>query len=112
MGSDVGTTQYNVSNLPGTMTALSTSNTDATRAFVIKHNTLGYVFCGDGGLLGGNSTSTSTDNYPAKISATGLPMSKNWTSSIVVDNSTFYANMMAWAFSYVQNNTVKTYNIL
>jgi len=109
LGADVGTTHANVGNVPANMTVLATSSSDASKGYVIMHNTLGYIFCGDGGLLGGNVTETSTDRYPAKITATGLPISKPYTSGVSVDNSTFYANMMAWAIKYVQTNTDKIY---
>ncbi|MBO9586340.1 MAG: GHKL domain-containing protein [Flavobacterium sp.] len=91
--------------------SLATISGNTSRISTFRHNTLGYLFCGDGGMVAGNSTDTSTTIYPAKISATGLPLSKAYTSSTTVYNSIFYANTIAWAIQYVQNNTDSSYVI-
>jgi len=91
--------------------SLATINGNTSRISTFRHNTLGYLFTGDGGFCAGNSSDTSTTIYPAKISATGLPLSKSYDSSTTVYNSIMYANTMAWAIKYVQDNINSSYVI-
>ncbi|KFF09624.1 hypothetical protein [Flavobacterium hydatis] len=91
--------------LPANTISLATISGLPARVTTFRHNTLGYVYCGDGGLLTGtSSTNNSTTDYPAKITTTGLPLSKPYNGGTTVYNSIFYANAMAWAIGYVQDN--------
>lgn len=111
IGCDYGNGYY-ISGLPATATILATLPTDATKVFAFKHNTLGYLFAGDSGGLGGYSTSTEQYNYPAKITGSGTVASKNFGNpSKLVYGSVFYANSMAWAIKYAQINTNTSYVI-
>ncbi|MBF4465215.1 hypothetical protein [Flavobacterium sp. LC2016-12] len=110
LGSDVNNSYY-VTGLPANVTALSTQNGNATRIFSFKHNTLGYLFVGDSGWSAGDSGNTATDIWPAKISGTGVPLSKSYFGSVTVYNSIMYANAMAWAIQYAQTNINSAYVI-
>ncbi|MXO04532.1 hypothetical protein [Flavobacterium sp. HBTb2-11-1] len=110
LGSDVNNSYY-ATGLPTNVTPLSTQNGNATRIFSFKHNTLGYMFAGDSGWTAGDATNTSTTIYPAKMTSTGLPLSKAYDSGVTVYNSIFYANTMAWAIKYVQDNINANYII-
>lgn len=109
-GSDVNNSYY-VTGLPSQATALATQNGNSSRIWALKHNTLGYVFVGDSGWTAGTSSNTSLNIWPAKISGTGLPMSKNYYGGVTVYNSIMYANTIAWAINYVQENIDPTYII-
>ncbi len=109
-GSDVNNSYY-ITGLPSNVTALSTQNGNAGRTFAFKHNTLGYFFIGDSGWTAGSASNTSTTIWPALISSTGIPMSKSYDGGITVYNSTMYANTIAWAIKYVQQNTNMAYSI-
>jgi hypothetical protein len=110
IGVDAGVTGVSASNLPAGVTVLSTRSSDAAAAYAFKHDTLGYLWIGDGGVFAGNSSNGSGDIYPAAISATGLPIDKSYTGG-TVSNSTFYANAMAWAVKYAQQNVKVDYVI-
>lgn len=111
IGCDYGNGYY-ISGLPATTTVLATLPTDATKVFAFRHTTLGYLFVGDSGGLGGYSTSTEPYNYPAKITGSGTVASKNFGSpSKLVYGSVLYANAMAWAIKYTQINTNTSYVI-
>ncbi|WP_264553964.1 hypothetical protein [Flavobacterium sp. N2038] len=105
LGGD-GTNSVFISNgVPANTTSLATQGTNI---FGIKHNTLGFVFLGDGGFNAGYSGNTSTGSYPAAVSATGLPLTKAYSGGTIY-NSILYANTMAWAIKYAQQNTNSTY---
>lgn len=108
LGSDVNNSYY-VTGLPGNVTSLATQNGNATRIFSFKHNTLGYLYVGDSGWTAGQVSNTSTTTWPAKFAATGQPLSKPYDSGITVYNSIMYANTMAWAIKYVQDNIDSNY---
>ncbi|UPZ14380.1 hypothetical protein [Flavobacterium humidisoli] len=108
LGSDVNNSYY-VTGLPANVTNLSTQNGNATRIFSFKHNTLGYVYVGDSGWTAGTVSNTSTTTWPAKFASTGQPLSKAYDSGITVYNSIMYANAVAWAIKYVQDNINSSY---
>lgn len=101
-GSDVNNSYY-VTNVPSSMTVLATQKGNTARAHIIKHNTLGFMYVGDSGWTAGDVTNTSTTIWPAKSSSSGLPQSKGYTDGTVY-NSYIYANAVAWAIKYVQEN--------
>lgn len=102
-GEDASSTSF-VSELPPNCIAYS-GNTTGTGSVVtsFRHNTLGFVFAGDGGFLsndaGGNGTATT---YPCK-NTNGIPVAQTNYSKPVY-NSVFYANAIAWAINYIQAN--------
>lgn len=99
-------------SLPANTTMLATINNLPARVTTFKHNTLGYLYCGDGGLLTGTSNgNTSTTDYPARISTVGLPLVKPYNGGVNVYNSIFYANTMKWAIDYIQANINVNYVI-
>lgn len=108
LGSDVNNSYY-VANVPSNTTILASLSTDPSRAFMLKHNSLGYLYVGDSGWTSGNTASTNLDIWPARITTTGLPQSKPYYGNTVVYNSYVYANAMAWAIKYAQENTITTY---
>ncbi|MDX6182625.1 hypothetical protein SGQ44_10525 [Flavobacterium sp. Fl-77] len=110
LGSDVNNSYY-ATGLPANVTSLSTQNGNATRIFSFKHTTLGYIYVGDSGWTAGDATNAATTIYPAKMSSTGLPLTKAYDSGIPVYNSIMYANTMAWAIKYVQANINSAYVI-
>jgi hypothetical protein len=110
VGGDVNNSLY-LTGLPTNVTSLSTQNGNSSRSFIIKHNTLGYMFIGDAGWTAGDATNTSTTIFPAKMSATGLPLPKSYNGGVTVYNSIMYANAIAWAIQYVQSNTDTSYVI-
>ncbi|KAF2335860.1 hypothetical protein [Flavobacterium nitrogenifigens] len=101
---------YSVPQIVNT-TALATIQGRSDRMTSFVHNTLGYMFVGDGGWAAGTASNTSTTTYPAKISSTGVPLSKAYTGSTTVYNSIMYANTLAWAIQYAQTNTNTSYVI-
>lgn len=108
-GSDVNNSYY-VTNYPSNMTLLATQAGNANRAWMLKHNTLGYVYVGDAGWISGTPSNTSTTIWPAYITTTGLPLAKSYSGGTVY-NSFLYANTMAWAVKYAQENTVVDYTV-
>ena len=110
MGSDVNNSVY-VTNVPSNVTVLAVNNNDANRAFVFKHNTLGYMFCGDSGWVAGTASNTSTDIWPARMSTSGLPLSKPYMGGTTVYNSFIYTNAIAWAIKYAQEHTIRNYQV-
>ncbi len=108
-GSDVNNSYY-VTNFPSNLKLLATQSGNAGRAWMLKHNSLGYVYIGDGGWISGTPSNTSNTIWPAYITSTGLPLSKSYTGGTVY-NSFLYANTMAWAVKYAQENTVVDYTV-
>lgn len=97
--------------LPSNTTALVTQTGNTSRVWAFKHNTLGFMFVGEGAWIGGNATDTATFYYPAKVTATGLPVPKPYSDGISVQNSIMYANAMVWAIKYAQENVNTSYVI-
>lgn len=108
LGSDVNNSYY-VTGLPANVTSLATQNGNAARIFSFKHNTLGYIYVGDSGWTAGQVSNTSTTTWPAKFASTGQPLPKAYDSGVTVYNSIMYANTMAWAIKYVQDNINSSY---
>ncbi|WP_255555258.1 hypothetical protein [Flavobacterium sp. NKUCC04_CG] len=109
-GGDLNNSYY-VTTYPRNMKNLMSQAGEPTKAWLLKHESLGYVFIGDAGWLAGDSSNSSTGIWPAAISATGLPVGKPYAGDTVVYNSVIYANIMAWAIKYIQENTVSDYKI-
>lgn len=108
-GSDVNNSYY-VANLPSSVDILGVNSSDASRAHIFKHKTKGYVFIGDSGWTAGDTSNSSTTIWPAPCTATGVPLSKAYTGGRVY-NSFIYANALAWAIKYAQQNTITTYQV-
>ncbi|MEA9414245.1 hypothetical protein [Flavobacterium sp. PL02] len=110
-GSDVNNSYY-VTGLPANVITLATQDGNASRAFSFRHNTLGYMYVGDGGWAAGNSSNTARDIWPASVSSTGLPQTKTYNpGGVTVYNSMMYANTIAWAIQYAQENNIPSYII-
>lgn len=103
-GSDVNNSYY-VTGYSNEYTSFSHQQGNASRSWLIKHNTLGYVYIGDSGWTSGDATNSSTTIWPAAMTAGGLPISKAYNGGTLVYNSILYANIMTWAIQYVQENT-------
>lgn len=107
LGGDGANSIFIGNGVPANTTSIATQGTNI---FGIKHNTLGFVFFGDGGFVAGYSGDTNTGAYPAAISGTGLPLTKSYSGGTIY-NSILYANTMAWAVKYAQGNTNVSYVI-
>ncbi|MCF8716452.1 hypothetical protein JM658_16620 [Joostella atrarenae] len=108
-GSDLNNSVY-ITNLPSTVSALAT-NESGNQVFMFKHNTLGFFFCGDSGFhTGDKGGNGSNDIWPARTSSTGTPVTKPYSGGTVY-NSFFYANAIAWAIQYAQENLVEDYQV-
>lgn len=108
-GSDVNNSYY-VTGYSNEFTSLAHQGNNTSRSWVLKHNSLGYMFVGDSGWIAGDATNTSTTIWPAAMTAGGAPKSKAYTGSTVY-NSMLYANAINWAIQYVQENTNVNYNV-
>ena len=68
---------------------------------------------GDGGWIAGNSTNTARDIWPASVTSTGIPLTKLYNpNGVSVYNSFMYANAIAWAIKYVQQNSIPSYILI
>lgn len=103
-GSDVNNSYY-VTGFSNEYTSFSHQQGNTSRSWLIKHNTLGYIYVGDSGWTSGDATNSSTTIWPAAMTAGGLPISKAYNGGTLVYNSILYANIMTWAIQYVQENT-------
>lgn len=108
-GSDVNNSYY-VANVPSNVNVLAVNGSNSSRAHIFKHKTLGYLYIGDSGWTAGSATNNSTTIWPAKITTSGTPLSKNYSGGTVY-NSYIYANALAWAIKYAQENTYTGYVI-
>ncbi|WP_060875378.1 hypothetical protein [Myroides odoratus] len=109
-GSDVNNSYY-VTGYSAEFTSLSHQNNDSNRSWMLKHNSLGYVYIGDSGWTAGSATNNSTTIWPAAITSGGAPLSKAYNGGVTVFNSFVYANAIAWAIQYVQENTNVDYTV-
>jgi hypothetical protein len=106
-GEDYGTTFY-LSVVPANATVLTyhSNATYSANPTAIIHNTLGFIWAGDGGVIAGNSTNTDNYLWPCK-NTNGIPVKKTQYTNGGADgayNSFFYANAIAWAIDYVTTN--------
>jgi hypothetical protein len=101
-GEDGGTTSY-LNEAPAGTSVLTYHSTYSlsTNPTAIIHNTLGFIWAGDGGVLAGNGAGAA--NYPCNHS-NGTPLVKIEYSNGGAYNSFFYANAIAWAIDYVTTN--------
>lgn len=109
-GSDVNNSYY-VTGYSNEFTSLSHQNGTTNRSWFLKHNTLGYAYIGDAGWIAGDATDGSAVIWPARMTSGGAPISKPYNGGITVYNSIMYANAIAWAIQYVQENTNVDYNV-
>jgi len=86
---------YAPTSLPSGATLLAAQN------FSFVYNN--FVWVGDGGFLSGNRTNTDPNAWPSKNDSNGVPVDKSYRMG-TVSNSTFYANVIAMAIKYVQEN--------
>ncbi|MHC5363147.1 hypothetical protein [Myroides sp. LJL110] len=107
---DVNNPQY-VTGVSSNFIILGHQDTNTDALWMFRHNTLGYLFVADAGWTAGNSLDRSNTIFPAAITAGGVPITKAYYGGNTVYNSILYANAMAWAIQYVQNNTDKNYII-
>lgn len=109
-GADVNNS-YFVGGYASAFTSLVPHATDETRSWLIKHGTLGYVYIGDSGWTAGNATNADLVTWPASMTAAGAPKTKAYAGGVTVYNSILYANTMAWAIQYVQENIDVNYQV-
>ena len=109
-GSDVNNSYY-VTGYSAEFTSLAHQNNNSSRSWILKHNTLGYVYIGDAGWTAGSASNNSTTIWPAAITSGGAPLSKAYNGGVTVFNSFVYANTIAWAIKYVQENTDVNYQV-
>lgn len=96
-GDDAGTT-YRVNSIPAGATSLSSNG----EIFVYNN----FLWIGDGGFTAGDRATPSTTIWPCTNDSQGRPTTKYpyGSPAQTVYNSAFYANAMAWAIKYVQEN--------
>lgn len=107
-GSDVNNSLY-ATSFSSNLSNLISAAGDPSRSWLLKHNSLGYIFIGDSGWIAGTATNNSLDIWPAAITSNGAPLAKSYYGNTTVYNSFLYANIMSWAIKYVQSNTNATY---
>lgn len=110
LGNDLDNTKY-VTGYSNEYTSISSQLGNSSQAHVLKHNTLGFIFIGDGGWMAGDASNTGDKLWPAPRTQGGLPISKAYYGGVTVYNSIFYANAVAWAIKYVQENTDVNYQV-
>lgn len=93
-GEDAGTT-FRVNAVPAGATSLSAGN-----EIIWKDN---FVWVGDGGFTSGDRTNTSSTIWPCLNDSQGRPVEKTQYSQTVY-NAQFYANIIAYAIKFVQEN--------
>lgn len=103
VGADLNNSLY-VSGFSNDFISLAHQKGDATRSWLLKHKTLGYFFIGDAGWLAGDISQRVGNRWPAAITAKGVPVKKVHSGGIDIYNSILYANIMAWAVEYVDEN--------
>ncbi|MDR2949766.1 MAG: hypothetical protein LBV71_11215 [Prevotella sp.] len=96
-GDDAGTT-FRVNSIPAGATSLSSNG----EIFVYNN----FLWIGDGGFSAGDRATPSTTIWPCTNDNQGRPTPKYpyGSPAQTVYNSAFYANAMAWAIKYVQEN--------
>ena len=109
-GSDVNNSYY-VTGFSSEYTSLAHQEGTGGRSWMLKHNSLGYVYIGDAGWTAGDASNSSTTIWPAAITAGGTPITKNYNGNVTVYNSIMYANTITWAIKYVQENIDVNYII-
>ncbi len=103
IGNDVASRGWYFKNLPSDYIPLVASQKDRTGIFAFRHDTLGFLFIGDGGAFAGNAENKNRHIWPAAITKTGGVLSKAYDGGTVY-NSIFYANALKWAIEYVTLN--------
>lgn len=112
IGSDYADTSfYTKSGLPSNVTVLANRFNDASTPLMFKHNSLGFVYMGDSGWLGGSATDVRTQIFPIGMNAAGAPQTKPWADTTTSYMGFLYANAIAWAVQYAQTNTSTNYII-
>lgn len=93
-GEDAGTTSR-VNAIPAGATSLSAGNE------IIWYNN--FLWVGDGGFTSGDRTNSDPNIWPCMNDSQGRPISKSYRLGTVY-NAQFYANVIAFAIKYVQEN--------
>ncbi|MDM1409005.1 hypothetical protein [Myroides sp. DF42-4-2] len=110
LGGDLDNSLY-VEGYSNEFTPLSYQTGNSNSIWALKHNTLGFIFIGDGGWVAGDVSNTSTLKWPAPRTSGGAPVSKMYHNNTTVHNSIFYTNALAWAMQYVQANINVNYTV-
>ncbi|QBQ42053.1 hypothetical protein E2P86_13205 [Sphingobacterium psychroaquaticum] len=100
---------YAFGNLSSSLVGLADHASAGTYA-LIRHTTLGLFVSGDGGAYVGGVTRGDSDSYPARINSSGAPV-VNTAYTPNTYNSHIYANALAWAVKYVQENTLEAIDV-
>lgn len=93
-GEDAGTT-FRLNAIPSGAISLSQNRE------IIWYNN--FLWIGDGGFTSGDRTNVSSTIWPCMNDNEGRPIPKTQFSQTVY-NSAFYANALAWAIKFVQEN--------
>lgn len=104
LGNDVRANGWYFQNLSKEYIPIAVSQINSKGVFAFRHNTLGFVFIGDGGAFAGKVGNTSDHIWPAAILADGTPIAYTKYDGGTVSNSIFYANSLKWAIDYVTKN--------
>ncbi|MDR2040001.1 MAG: hypothetical protein LBQ60_18925 [Bacteroidales bacterium] len=84
---------------------------NSNQIFAFKAKNYNFFWCGDGGLLSNNDTNGYT-SYPVTLTGDSRPSNRlygrNASNRQVVDNATFFANIMAWAMQQAEFNGIST----
>ncbi|ROI02134.1 hypothetical protein EGI16_14730 [Chryseobacterium sp. G0240] len=112
IGSDwTGTAYYVRSGTPSGVTVLANRFNDTSTPLMFKHNSLGFIYMGDSGWLGGSATDTRNTIFPIGMNASGVPQTKPWVGNTTSYSGFLYANTIVWAVQYAQTNTDTNYMI-
>jgi hypothetical protein len=101
-GEDLASTDQISGLTAGNMSQITVySSNTAGNPIMFRHNSLNFIWCGDGGFnAGGGSATTASGDDPLYIDSNNLPQPRNYGSAApygLVYNSQFTANAMAWA---------------
>jgi hypothetical protein len=92
----------------GVSLAVGTTGTDS-QVTCLKHKTKNFFWNGDGGYfsyLAGNNVAPAA--YPFRLTSANLPTPKPYSGSLQVYNSTFMANVLAWAIKQAEFAGINT----
>lgn len=110
IGSDWTSTSFYVqAGLPSGVTILANRFNDTSMPLMFKHSSLGFIYMGDSGWLGGSATDTRNTIFPVGMNASGVPITKPWIGNTTSYNGFLYANAIAWAVQFAQSNTNTNY---
>ncbi|MDM1405890.1 hypothetical protein HX039_17595 [Myroides marinus] len=104
LGNDVAANGWYFKGLPSDYIPLAVSEKDRNGVFAFRHNSLGFIFIGDGGAFAGRYNYYSNHIWPAVIAQDGTPLPHSKYTGGTVYNAIFYANSIKWAIDYVIKN--------